>query len=235
MSDPLRVALVAEGPTDSIVIQAALRAILADRPFVLRQLQPEGSLAFGTLGSGWSGVYRWCKQAVVRGGGRLSGDALLFARYDLLLLHVDADVAGMRYADASITPEPVDGMLPCELPCPPAADTADAVRAVLLSWCGESSGPSRTVLCVPSKSTEAWVIAALFPRDSAMRRLGECCPNPESRLAQQPKKARIRKRQVDYRDASRGIAGSWPRFATASLFAQAWRFQQEVLAAVAAT
>ena len=39
MSD-LRVALVAEGPTDAVIITAALKALIA-RPFVLTQLQPE--------------------------------------------------------------------------------------------------------------------------------------------------------------------------------------------------
>ena len=64
MSDRLRIALVAEGPTDRIVIEAALRSTLGSRPFVLNQFQPVGSVAFGPMGSGWSGVYRWCQQAV---------------------------------------------------------------------------------------------------------------------------------------------------------------------------
>ena len=55
MSDPVQVALVAEGPTDMIVIDAALRAIFKDKPFVLKQIQPEGSLAFGSLDGGWAG------------------------------------------------------------------------------------------------------------------------------------------------------------------------------------
>ena len=41
MSDPLRIALVAEGPTDGVVIESALRAMLNDRPFVLNQIFPE--------------------------------------------------------------------------------------------------------------------------------------------------------------------------------------------------
>ena len=64
MSDRLRIALVAEGSTDRVVIEAALRFILGSRPFVLNQLQPVGSVAFGPMGAGWSGVYRWCQQAV---------------------------------------------------------------------------------------------------------------------------------------------------------------------------
>ena len=51
MSDPIRIALVAEGPTDGIVIGAAIGSILGTKPFILKQLQPEESLAFGQLQS----------------------------------------------------------------------------------------------------------------------------------------------------------------------------------------
>jgi hypothetical protein len=40
----LRIALVAEGPTDYETIQAALKAVLPD-PFVMIQLQPEATQA----------------------------------------------------------------------------------------------------------------------------------------------------------------------------------------------
>lgn len=43
MSDPLRVALVGEGPIDLIVIRAAISHILGGPPFVSVQLQPEVS------------------------------------------------------------------------------------------------------------------------------------------------------------------------------------------------
>lgn len=58
MSDPLRIALVAEGPTDAVVIEAALRSMLGGRSFVLKQVFPEDSSAFGPMGTGWVGVYQ---------------------------------------------------------------------------------------------------------------------------------------------------------------------------------
>ena len=76
MSDPLRIALVAEGPTDGVVVTAALRSFLGERVFVLNQIFPEGSNSFGEMGTGWVGVYRWCHQAARRGGGRLATDHL---------------------------------------------------------------------------------------------------------------------------------------------------------------
>ena len=79
MSDPLRIALVAEGPTDGVVIEAALRSMLNTRPFVVNQIFPEGSTSFGELGTGWVGIYRWCRQSAKRGNGQLQTDALVYA------------------------------------------------------------------------------------------------------------------------------------------------------------
>lgn len=230
MSDPLRVALVAEGPTDGVVIEAALRAILGDRPFVLKQLFPEGSSAFSAMGTGWVGVYRWCHQSARRDGGRLSNDALLFQNYDLLVLHLDADVAGFQYSDGALTPEPSDARLPCERPCPPAADTTSVLRAVLLSWCGELAAPTRTVICMPSKSTEAWVIAALLPDDIAVQQGVECFANAEVRLGQQPVARRFRKRTRDYLARAEEFRAKWPGIATT--LGEAHRFHTEFLSAI---
>lgn len=231
MSDHLRIALVSEGPTDAIVIQAALSAILLDRAFVLTQLQPEGSVAFGKLGTGWSGVYRWCKQAAQRGGGRAGNDEVLFQNYHLLILHLDADVATATYGDGDIKPDPSDLLLPCDEQCPPPSATTNALRRVLMSWCGEDAVPARTIAWTPSQSTEAWVMATLFPDDVAVQKGIECFPDPESRLGQQPKGKRIRKRQRDYSDHRADFEREWARLAESSGLDEARRFQREFLAA----
>jgi hypothetical protein len=227
MSDALRIGLVAEGPTDGVVIEAALRSILDDRSFVLTQLQPEGSIAFGAMGTGWVGVYRWCKQSARRGGGGLTSDAVVFQNYDVLILHLDADVASGSYAQGSITPDAGDGGLPCAEPCPPASATTDRLRHVLLTWCGEVGVPDKTVLCVPAQSTETWVVAALFPYDVVCGDNLECYGNPEGRLAQQPKAVRIKKHSSDYRSRSADISAAWPRLAGADGLAEARRFDSE--------
>ena len=230
MSEPLRIAVVAEGPTDAIVIEAALVAILGNRPFILKQLQPEGSTVFGALGSGWSGVYRWCLQSSERGRGQLSGDSLLFANYDIVCLHLDADVAGFEYGDAELTPRGRDGALPCEAPCPPPEDSTNALRRVLLSWCGEVATPAKTVLCTPSKCTEAWVLAAAFPADGAVGPGLECLDDPEARLGVQPKGVRFRKSQKDYRDNSGKVTAAWRTKGFRSVVSEAVRFELEVSA-----
>lgn len=56
MSNPLRIALVAEGTTEFEVIQAALQAILSPRSFVLTKLQPEETKP--EMGTGWGGVLK---------------------------------------------------------------------------------------------------------------------------------------------------------------------------------
>jgi hypothetical protein len=232
MSDPLQIALVAEGPTDGVVIESALKSILDQRAFVLKQIFPEGSTSFGELGTGWIGVYRWCRQSARRGDGFLSNDKLVFQNFDLLILHVDADVAGFNYADGVITPDATDGTLPCEQRCPPPTDTTDALRLVLLSWCGETQTPVRTVICMPSKSTEAWVVASLFPNDQAMQQGIECYANAESRLGQQPKAKRIRKKKRDYEGHAAELTDAWPDLVAPGALGEALRFQKEFLRAV---
>lgn len=236
MSDPLRIALVAEGPTDAVVIEAALRSMLGVRSFVLKQVFPEDSSAFGSMGTGWVGVYKWCHAAATRGTGSLSGDQLIFGagNYDLLLLHLDSDVAGYGYADGSLVPLPTDGVLPCAKVCPPPADTTNELRRVLLSWCGETATPPKTVVCMPSKSTEAWVVASLFQNDQAIAQGIECYANPESRLGQQPAAVRIRKKKRDYQSRAAELEQAWPQIAAPAALGEAFRFQTEFLAAVPA-
>ncbi len=189
MSNPFTVAVVAEGPTDKIIIQAVISRLFGDRPFILRQLQPEESQAFGSMGTGWGGVYRWCRQASARAGGPIRND-LLFRNYDLLILHLDADVAGKKYSDYEITDAAND--LPCSQPCPPPEVSTNALRNVMLRWIGENVVPPKTVLCTPSMSTETWVLCALY--QSAILGIKgnvECFANPDHRLQAQPKPGRL--------------------------------------------
>ena len=224
----LRIALVGEGPTDRVVIEAAISQLLGNRHFILQQLQPEESLAFGSIGTGWRGVYHWCRQATNRAGGSLRDDPL-FDSYDLLILHLDGDVASKKYADAGIEETVSD--LPCVQQCPPASATTNCLRSVLLRWAGETKTPPRTVLCTPSKNTEAWVLAALFPTDSAVANGNlECFQDPESRLGQQPKKVRIQKTVSDYKHRMSGISRTW--IALRASLTEVDRFSSEFLAAI---
>ncbi len=232
MSEPVRIALVAEGPTDGVVIKTAIRSILGSGNFVLTQLQPEESVAFGQAGTGWVGVYRWCKQSAQRGTGQILRDAVLFHTYDIVVVHLDADVASCNYGQGAITPDAGDGDLPCACACPPASATCDALRQVLLTWCGLSSAPAKVVICMPSKNTETWVLTALFPGDPAVTAEIECLSNPGARLSQQPKHKRIKKSRRDYQSHESELAANWARLAAPQGLGEAARFQTELRAAL---
>jgi hypothetical protein len=212
MSNPLRVGFVCEGPTDFIVLEACLRSILGSKGFVPIRLQPEVSAAFEVHGGGWGGVYKWCKQIAKSGGGHASGNNLLTG-FDVLVIHLDADVAGADYASASIDPETTDLALPCQQACPPVIATTDLLRNVLLSWCGETLEVDPLAICTPAQCTETWVLSALFPNDPLLRANPECAGNPEGRLQQQPKSKRIKKSQRDYSLKATEITKGWPNVA----------------------
>lgn len=209
MSD-LHIGLIAEGPTDKVIIDSALQAILT-RPFILTLLQPEATRS--DLGSGWGGVVKWCKQFRSRGIESLEQDPTL-EKYDFFVIHLDADVADRSYADYG---RPIElaaaqegwGELPCSLPCPPPFATVDKLKPVLLSWLGIAAIGDRTVLCIPSKSSEAWLAAAIFPENRDLLNNLECSLNMEGRLGQLPKGQRIKKKVREYQSFDSTIKNRW--------------------------
>lgn len=228
MSD-LRVALVAEGPTDSIVIEAALKALLP-RPFILTLLQPEPTRP--KLGTGWGGVLRWCSDFATRGHACFEDDPILLG-FDLFIIHVDADVAEKSYADVSSEFVDVAGQrgwptLPNILLCPPSTGSADAMRACLIAWAGLQAVGPKTVLCVPSKAIEAWLTAATFDNGHPLLNGLECNLNVEAQLAALPKADRIKKSGRDYRAHEKTFTSAWAVVRQRCM--QAERFSTEVAA-----
>lgn len=240
MSSPVRVALIAEGKTDGIVLDAAISAILRNHPFVLTLLQPEDAAASAPFGQprpgGWSGVYRWCREVVERSN-RLRDDVVVGA-YDVVILHLDADVAASTYEAAHIGDAPDPGNLPCDSGvCPPASATTDPLRAVLLGWAGEMDVPRGVVLCTPSKSTEAWVLASLYPQDAKRSGNGfECIPRPDRLLQAKPATERLvrsgKKDYERYRTRKDDLAAGWTT--VAEFCSEAVRFSHNFRIAAAA-
>jgi hypothetical protein len=238
MSD-LRIGLVAEGKTDLVIIEAALKAVLSEQTFVLTLLQPETSDPFGGAGphgGGWGGVYKWCRQLVSMQE-PVAGNSSLFG-YDLILIHVDADVTGFDYHSANID-EGLDD-LPCSQPCPPAADSVDALRRVVAGWLDQPNGetPSaRWVFCNPAMCSEAWLVTALY-RDSVPAILNdiECNRNLENWLGARPRQegkliSSGKKLTPAYRRMASTITASWAEIR--AVCTQADRFDNEVRLALA--
>jgi hypothetical protein len=226
MSD-LRVALVAEGPTDGVVIEAALKALLP-RPFVLTQLQPESTRP--KIGTGWGGVLRWCADFATRRHARLEDDPTLTG-FDLFVIHADADIAEAAYPDVSeevadLAKEQGWPVLPSQLPCPPASGSADTVRGCLRAWTGLHAPGPKTILCVPSKAVDAWLAAACLNDGHPLLTNVECNRNVEATLANLPMATRIKKTMREYRAKQPQIASSWARVRTRCT--QAERFSLDV-------
>lgn len=230
MSEPLRVALVAEGNTDAVIIEAALKATLGDLEFILTLLQPEPTRP--KMGGGWAGVFKWCREFAGRGSPCLELDPTL-PGFDLFLLHLDADVAGMKYEDcgASVV-EAAESLLPlpCEEPCPPPFACVEPLRARLCSWLGLSQVGSRTVFCIPSKSSEAWLASAVLPKDHRLLSGIECNPNLATQLASLAKEEKISKTLVQYRARASSITNEWER--VVSFCEEARRFAADVVVAL---
>ncbi|MEY4562659.1 MAG: hypothetical protein RLZZ618_1936 [Pseudomonadota bacterium] len=224
-----RIALVAEGPTDYVLIDAALRAVLPVA-FTLTLLQPERTLPDAT--NGWAGVLKWCHAAGRRHAGPLNADPTL-GLFDMLIVHLDADVALKTYADCG---QDVEGLaldfhwppLPCNQACPPASATCSELQTVLTGWLGLATPGPRTVWCLPSQSTGTWLAAALLGPDHTLCQNAECNPSVEARLAQLPKKQRVSKSVREYRLHANAIVQNWDQ--VKAICPQALAFEQAVLA-----
>lgn len=210
MSD-LRMALVAEGKTDRILIEAALKAILAPRRFTLALLQPEATRP--TMGEGWCGVLKWCRDTGRRHPASLDSDPTL-PGFDLIMIHLDLDVATKRYdqcgqAVANWAIENAWPALPCARPCPPVEDTLIPLEQALRRWLLPATPGPRTVLCIPAQSTGTWLAAAVLDRAHRWLIGAECQLNLEDRLSQLPKQDRIRKSVRDYRRVEQLLTANW--------------------------
>lgn len=233
MSD-LRIALVAEGPTDYEVIQAALQSMLA-KPFTMARLQPEATP--GIMGTGWCGVLKWCQAAHQRHQlhhGSLDTDPTLVG-FDLIIIHLDVDVASKQYGDCggalpAIAQDSNWGSLPCKQPCPPVSDTVDFLGEVIKSWLGQVTPGDRTLFCLPAQSSDTWLAAAVLGSSHQLLANGECELNLESRLKQLPKAQRIKKTIKEYRSHAQHITQKWLQ--VKQICTQAEAFEHLVLATI---
>lgn len=227
----LRIALVAEGPTDWEVIHAALKAVLPT-PFVMTLLQPEATP--GITGTGWCGVLKWCHTAQEWCNGSLD-TAPTLVDFDLLIIHLDVDVSSFEYGMCGAWVEELAqanhwGILPCDRPCPPVSNTVDALVDVLKTWLGKTTSGDRTVFCLPAQSSGTWLAAAVLPPGHPLLAGGECDRSIEDRLASLPKAQRIRKTRRAYQDKAPYLTQHWEQ--VKQICSQATAFEKAVLTAI---
>lgn len=227
----LNIALVVEGDTDLVIIEAALKAIV-ERPFTLTQLQPE--VTRPKMGTGWSGVLKWCDASSQRHPACLDSDPTL-EQFDLLIIHLDVDVSSASYANAGAVVQAMAvqkgwGVLPCAQPCPPIANSVAPLTATLDSWLRPATRGTKSVLCLPAQASGTWLAAASLLAGHALLVGAECNINVESRLAGLPLNQRIRKKVREYRQHAHKVTSNWP--AIKAICSQAVDFESAVLAAI---
>lgn len=236
----MNIGTVVEGPTDRLVLQAILDKLC---PGEHRYFPLQPAETFGEIGTGWKGVRRWCRETWQREGASLdkilSGDT--GPALDLLMIHVDADIATERdLQEGDDTPIP-----DVQQPCPPAETTANQLRHVTARWLQRYDFPPSVILAVPAQDTESWAFAALFPDDDLCARDDYECTrtghdHPGYRLTLRRygrvlrrTDGRIKKPIRQYRQIAPQIATAWD--AVRHICSQAEHFTQDVLAYVQAT
>ena len=157
-----RVGLIAEGKTDIYLIESILICNFPRDKFVFQQLSPtEGELSTGRKveGFGWRSVYAICRELPTRLEMlRACGQAL-----DLLVIHLDGDVAYSTYRQANIETDK------CDLPCAEIKDPVEVagtkLQRILVGHWLESVDLIKygIVLCLPFINMEAWVGYFAYP------------------------------------------------------------------------
>lgn len=139
----MHIGIVAEGPSDLILLEALVHMLQPD--VIVTRLQPEPTL--GEMGSGWKGVRKWCAEFGTDLSSVMQADP--DDVIDMLVIHVDCSMA--HNVDAS-------------RPCPPPTDTAEALeRVVVNDWLGLHSRPHWLVVATPASSSDTWIAAVLDP------------------------------------------------------------------------
>jgi hypothetical protein len=196
---------VTEGVTDQIVLEALVSEWLGGEDYVPSHIQPPSSDYADhletSLSQGWRGVVAWCfSQAVDI---RASREHVL-ASADLLVIHIDADVAfdpqfsGAAYAGA----------------LPPAEPACDHVRSHLIHLLGGVL-PNNVALCVPAQDLECWVVCCLFPEVADNNAPIDCNESPAGFLVERRyslvrrKDGRLRKNTFSYEAHAPAIVAGW--------------------------
>lgn len=228
---------VVEGPTDRLVLEAVLNKVL---PGKHRYLPLQPTETFGERGTGWKGVRRWCYETWQRQGSSLAtlisgatGPAL-----DILVIHLDADVA----TEHDLQADEAEPILDVEQPCPPIRDTVNRLECVVRRWLKHAELPPEVILAIPAQDTESWTFVACFPDDELCSRDDyECIKSGRDqpgyrltlkkygKLLQRTSGGTIKKPRRAYRRLAPIVAEAWDE--VCGICTQARRFTTDIRAA----
>lgn len=177
----MNIATVVEGPTDRLVLKAIINHLYPGEHRYF-DLQPIGSDTFGETGTGWKGVRNWCRQTWQRQDSSLSKvlSEMAGPPLDLLVIHIDADIATASDLQAGL-PEPLPIV---QTPCPPVLATIDNLRLVITRWLNFNQFielPPQVLITVPAQDMENWIFAALYPNDELCQSADYGCTHTSSR------------------------------------------------------
>lgn len=169
----IRVGVVAEGPSDCVVLDQLLsgyfsRTLPAVVALKFKNVQPyvDNTSNSGYSEGGWEQVYKWClsnppgERENAFFGPPLFADDMDDMQCDVLMVHMDADICGAIGSKSSITPIPSEGSLPAVR----GKFISDTVQAWL--WPDGIGDQSRHIIVPAVESTEAWLVAGLSNEDS---------------------------------------------------------------------
>jgi hypothetical protein len=186
----IRVGIVAEGPSDWMVLEELILSVEPDAEFV--HIRPDMTLDSGSA-HGWKGVRAWCRDM----GPRLEAFLTGIPEYSIHLLVVHVDCSMAHNVGASY-------------PCPPADATSKALREVVVDWLQRPSLPGFVILATPSQSSDTWVVAALDPPYEGSSVL-ECDLGVERELVRRRllrlRDGEVKKQATRYRPLVKQMAG----------------------------
>ncbi|XBT44603.1 hypothetical protein ABNP32_03425 [Pseudomonas viridiflava] len=158
--------LVAEGPTDHVVISelAAKLSELQGRLIEVAELAPRADATSGSYPAfGWNAIEKWCKRYRVKTPEEL--EAAPAALRETLRRNTWKGMLGIQGADGIIIQ--MDNDIAHEISTVsafvPGACRSTHCKTAMTSWLGESVLPDDVYLAISAVATETWILAAYAP------------------------------------------------------------------------
>ncbi len=233
------IGIVAEGPTDHLVLKAAIDRITGEENRYL-SLQPEPDM-MGRYGNGWKGVWRWCRE---------TASINMFMQeiqpnINAIVIQMDGDVIRKEREPHCLCESTVcvdkgkvfplycervkDEQCPVELPCISHKNSItgriDHGVSILAEAMGEVDMTHISIV-IPCDSTDAWVVAAYDDIDDV-----ESLADPWKNVIAKKKyyhgiRVRDKKNTIIYKCFSDRVADEW--CTVTEKCSTAMRFEQEV-------